>query len=632
MSQCLDSNGRPVTNFTVIVVTLALYTGLAAMRACAANVDWPAYNNGFNGERFSTLDQINTRNVAGLKPACRIRLGDDGAFESGLVMVHGILYVTTAHTTVALDPTNCTQIWRYNYLPEQDELYAVNRGVAYLDGRLFRGTADGRIIALDAKTGKELWRVRAANSEKGEEFTSAPIAWHGLVFIGPAVGEFGMRGRVMAFDATTGKEVWRFDTVPVGNEPGADSWKIPATTKHGGGGTWTTITLDTARREVFIPVGNPAPDFLPDSRPGKNLYTNSVVVLDAMTGKLKWYYQLDANDARDWDLGAAPMLYTDSLGRRRVALGSKDGFVYVLDRTTHKLSFKTSVTTTTSPDNQAPGNFETVCPGLLGGVEWNGPAYGAATHTIYVGAVDWCFKEASNKPTPFNMKSVMAGRMYLGGRAEPGRSATGWITALDDTTGKVRWRYHSATPVVSGVTPTAGGLVFAGNLGGSFFAFDSATGKILDTQKLGGALAGGVVTYEVSGKQYVAVTSGNVSRTTFGNGGTPTVVIMTTGLPKHYAERALTVVRAEAALDPSSPGYGKAVFVQMCSACHGTRASGGFGGGPDIRNVSHTLSDKALVSWIENPKPPMPRLYPAQLTQKDVKALASYLESLALPH
>ena len=232
---------------------------------------------------------------------------------------------------------------------------------------------------------------------RSEEFTAAPIAWNGLVFIGPAGGDFGIRGRVAAFDAQTGREVWRFHTIPEGGEAGAETWTLPATVKHGGGGTWTSYTLDPVTRELFVPVGNPAPGYAPEKRPGANLYTNSVVVLDAATGKLKWFYQLDPNDGFDWDLGAAPMLYQDGPRQGRVALGSKDGHVYVLDRQSHKLLFKTEVTTISVRDAKPALKGTNVCPGALGGVEWNGPSYSPLLNTIYVGAVDWCFVELEGK-------------------------------------------------------------------------------------------------------------------------------------------------------------------------------------------------------------------------------------------
>ncbi len=597
----------------------------AADSTKSPDVEWRGYNNAFDSQRYSPLAQITPSNVASLQQICGIRLGDDGAFESGLVMIGATLYVTTAHTTVALDPTNCAQRWRHVYVPEEAESFVINRGVAWLDGRLFRGTADGRLLAIEAKTGKELWRVRAADPNKGEEFTAAPIAWNGLVFLGPAGGDFGIRGRVAAFDAKTGKEVWRFNTIPEGKEAGAETWKIPATVKHGGGGTWTSYTLDPATGELFVPVGNPAPGYLPEKRPGANLYTNSVVVLDAETGKLKWFYQLDPNDGFDWDLGAAPMLYQGGPGRTRVALGSKDGHVYVLDRQSHKLLFKTEVTTVSINNAKLSSKGARVCPGALGGVEWNGPAYSPSLNTIYVGAVDWCFTESSG-----NLPDWKAGELYIGTAAYPTVDGpkSGWITAIDGRSGAVRWRYHSPTPVVAGVTPTGGGLVFAGNLGGDFLAFDAADGKVLLSKPFGAAFAGGIVTYQAAGKQYIAATTGNVSRLTFGNGGTPKVVIMTTGVAANYRAAYLVVKLPEGEVGNAGPAHGKNLFAQFCAACHGMRGEGGFTSGPNIQNSSLLGNRAALIAWIKNPKSPMPKLYPSPLSDGDVDAVAGYVMSL----
>lgn len=610
---------------TLFLCALAGSAVAAPADTIPPDVEWRGYNNGFDSQRYSPLSQITSANVASLGKICQIRLGDDGAFESGPVMIGDTLYVTTAHTTVALDPTNCMQRWRHVYEPEEAEGFVVNRGAAYLDGRLFRGTADGRILALDGKTGKELWRTRAADPTQNEEFTAAPIAWNGLVFIGPAGGDFGIRGRVAAFDAKTGREVWRFDTIPKRNEAGAETWKIPATVKHGGGGTWTSYTLDPAAGELFVPVGNPAPDYAAETRPGSNLYTNSVVALDAATGKLKWFYQLDPNDGFDWDLGAAPMLYEDGAGQGRVALGSKDGHVYVLDRQTHKLLFKTEVTTVSVRPAKPAFKGTRVCPGALGGVEWNGPAYSPSSNDIYVGAVDWCFVESSG-----NLPDWQPGEFYVGTGAFPTTDVpkSGWVTALDGHTGAVKWRYHSPSPVVAGVTPSAGGLVFAGNLGGDFLAFDAATGRLLLDKPLGDAFAGGIITYQVAGKQYVAVTTGNVSRITFGNGGTPKVVIMTTGLPPDYQTAELIVKQPEGAASMAGPARGKSLFAQFCAACHGMHGEGGLTSGPNIRN-SPLIGDKtALVAWIENPKSPMPKLFPSPLSENDVDTVADYVESL----
>jgi alcohol dehydrogenase (cytochrome c) len=407
----------------------------------------------------------------------------------------------------------------------------VNRGVAYLDGRLFRGTPDGRLLALDAMTGAVVWEDSVGDSGVGEFISSAPIAWNGMVYVGLAGSDWGIRGRMMAFDAATGKERWHFYTIPMGSEPGAETWKIPETARHGGGAQWTSYALDTTSHELFVPVANPSPDFAPQSRPGDNLYTNSMIVLDAGTGQLRWHYQLTPADGFDYDLGAAPMLY-DTDGGARVALGSKDGHVYAIDRASRELVFKTPVTTIINADSAPTVTGILACPGSLGGVEWNGPAYHPKLKTIYVGAVDWCATFVTTTSTP----TFKPGEGHVGTSYAPpaGATATGWLTAIDAQSGAKKWQFHAPQPIVAGVTPTAGGVVFTGDLAGTFYAFDAASGKVLLRHETAGAIAGGIVTYMVGGRQYVALTSGNISRTTFQTGGSPTLIIMALGAPSGF--------------------------------------------------------------------------------------------------
>ena len=539
-------------------------------------------------------------------------------------MIGDTLYVTTAHTTVALDPTSCAIRWRHEYQPVQEEAYAVNRGVAHLDGRIFRGTGDGRILALNARTGKQLWLVKAGDPLNGESFTSAPIAWKGLVFIGAAGSDVGIRGFVIALDAGTGDEKWRFHTIPMGDEPGAESWAKADSAAHGGGGTWTSYTLDTTTGELFVPVGNPAPDYTPDSRPGANLYTNSVVVLDALTGKLKWYHQFTPNDGLDYDLGAAPALYTASTGAKLLAAGSKDGNLYGVDRSTHQVLFKTPVTTIKNSDARPTPAGVRVCPGPLGGVEWNGPAVDPESRTIYVGAVDYCFLVKSGP------QEYKKGQTYFGTTQQPiggAEAAQGWIHAINGDNGAVLWKYHADAPVVAGVTPTAGGVVFSGDLGGNLLALDAKSGAELYKFNTGGAVAGGVITYETGGKQYVATTSGNVSRMTFtASAGSPKVVILTTGLEKDDPKLVAVAQRMPSSSGTAPGARGKTLFGQYCSACHGQTGEGGVG--TPLRNESSRKSREQVVAFIKNPKAPMPKLYPSPLTESDVASVAEFVETL----
>ena len=487
-----------------------------------ANTQWLSYNGRVSGERYADLHQINRDNIGQLGEICRLKVDDVGSFHSGILEIDGTLYFTTPDDTLAVDATDCTLRWRHHYEAQEPgrRLLPVNRGAAYANGRLYRGTLDGRLLALDATDGKTAWQSQIGDPQQGEFFAAAPQVFQGLVIIGTTSGDLGIRGRVMAFDADTGREVWRFYTIPQGDEPGAESWKNAPSARYGGGGTWTTYTLDMAAAEVFVPVGNPAPAFMPSHRPGENLYSNSMVVLDAATGRLKWYHQLQSNDGLDLDLGAAPMLYFNSKGERMVAFGGKDGYLYGVNRETKKRVFRTAVTTIRKPKPVPGSQALSLCPGILGGVEWNGPAHDRANHALIVGSVDWCATMTRDKDFQFK-----PGTFNFGGSYEQIGKGRGWIVAVDADTGAERWKYAAPAPQISAITPTAGGVVFAGDTAGNFVALDSSSGEKVFAADTGGAHAGGVITYMREGRQYVAFTAGNVSRLTFGVVGSPTLLI-----------------------------------------------------------------------------------------------------------
>ncbi len=639
-------------------------TAAASPASGNRNTDWPMYNKNFQGQRFSSLDQINRKNVASLKEICRVKIARGGSFHTGPIIVDSVMYVTTARLTTAIDPRTCEMKWRSMYTPEQDEVWGANRGIAYLDGRLFRGTSDGRLLALDAKTGKQLWKVKAGEPKRGEYLSSAPIAWNGMVFTGLTGGDLGIQGRMMAFDAATGKELWRFNTIPLPHEPGAETWEIPATLKTGGGATWTSFALDIARQEIFVPVGNPAPDYAPSYRPGANLYTDSVVVLDAKNGKLKWWYQLVPHDGHDLDLAAPPMLYRQSNGVDVVAVAGKDGYVHVVDRQTHKLLFKTAVTTIKNSGAVPTPEGVHVCPGVFGGTTWNGPAFDKGRNAIFVGAVDWCTTIKSDKV------KYVEGELFLGGSIKQDKSGRGWITSLDADTGKIKWQYHADGPVVAGMTPTAGGVLLTGDLAGHFLALDSQTGAVLYKNNTGGAIAGGIVTYAIDGKQYVATTSGNISRGTFGALGVPTIIIMGVNQDPNLVPKQLDASIVEPAFafeKPARPStwaritkklfswteapiaalknsvkpllgskidavdrtrpvnyaHGKSLFTLNCAGCHGQEGGGIVG--PSLKNLQTRMSVQQAIQAVKNPVAPMPKLYPSTLSDRDVTDIVDYL-------
>jgi alcohol dehydrogenase (cytochrome c) len=281
--------------------------------------EWPSYNRTLTSERYSPLSQINTTNAGKLKVLCTYDVGQFAAFESGLIMVENALIGTTEFDIFSLDPATCTENWRTHedYPPS---LLPANRGAAYMDGMLFRGTQDGRVLAYDFKTGRRIWEATIADAKRGESVPSAPIAWDGLVFVGNAGGDFkGGKGRMYALDARTGKIVWEFFLVPksdgdaVRGPQGASpldssTWKNVPGAPISGGGTWTSTTLDPATGLLYVPVGNPAPDYDNSVREGDNLFTGSVVVLDAKTGAYKNHFQLVPRDWHDWDVSNPPTL------------------------------------------------------------------------------------------------------------------------------------------------------------------------------------------------------------------------------------------------------------------------------------------------------------------------------------
>src|SRR6516162_1307717 len=306
------------------------YKGAAAPAPTAppspAAADWPSYNKTLTSERFSDLSQINTKNVAKLKVLCTYDTWRITSFETGLIMVEGALIGTTEFDIFSIDPSTCAENWR-THEEYPGYILPTNRGAAYLDGRLFRGTDDGRVLAYDFKTGKRLWETPIADPAKGESVPAAPIAWSGLVFIGNAGGDFkGGKGHMYALDAKTGKVAWQFFLVPktvgdaVRGPEGAtpldtSTWKNIPGAPISGGGAWTSVTLDPATGLLYVPVGNPAPDYDNSVRQGDNLFTGSVVVLDARTGAYKTHFQLVPRDWHDWDV-SNPLVLIKTMGAR----------------------------------------------------------------------------------------------------------------------------------------------------------------------------------------------------------------------------------------------------------------------------------------------------------------------------
>jgi alcohol dehydrogenase (cytochrome c) len=505
--------------------------------------DWGTYNHTPDGARFSPLAELTPATVGGLRLACAFDTGERTSMQSGPVVVGGVLYLTSAKRTYAVDAATCRRRWThtYAYRPAPPFDLRTNRGAAYVDAGapgaprpvLVRGANDGRVYALDARTGDEVWNVRAGDAERGETFPAAPVVYappgaRPLVLIGNAGGDnYAVTGRLMAFDAATGARVWTFEFVP---RPGPANATWPAETERvprAGATTWTTYTLDTLAGVVYVPTGNATPNFLPQLRPGENDHTNSVVALDARTGAFRRAYKVLALDSHDYDVAAAPVLYQPPGAGPTVAVAGKDGYLHAFARAEGSGAdggaptavaggarrWRTPITTlfndTVVP---TPGGVR-FCPGVQGGAEWNGPAYDPARRVFVVGTVDWCTTVKAEPPDEVKGRvgvpwTGSAYRVLPFGKMDPRRDARGWVTAVDAATGAVRWRFRAPAPVVAGVTATAGGLTFTADQSGRIYAFETATGAVRWQADARQPVGGGVVTYAAGGRQYVAVASG----------------------------------------------------------------------------------------------------------------------------
>ena len=473
--------------------------------ADSSTTNWLMYNKGYSGQRYSSLTQIDAQNAARLHPLCMFQLGEIGSFSSGPVEYDGLLYVTTHLNTYALDATTCAKRWVHRHAAQGPEMNETNKGVAIAGGRVIRGTQDGFLYALDAKTGAQLWERQVADWSIGEGVGAAPLIWNDLVFVAKAGGDWGIHGSMMAFHVSDGSPAWNFDLVPEAREKGADSWRSPSSARHGGGSSWVTYQLDTETGTIFVPVGNPGPDFAAGLRPGANLFTDSVVALDARAGTLKWWFQMVPHDFHDYDTTDISLF--ESGGRKLVAATGKEGVLYVLDRSDGKLTFKLPVTTLLNQDVPLTPQGVRVCP--VAGVQWNGPAFSPQSGFVYVNAIDWCavFKAG---PSPKWIPTVPYTGLANGfGTNDPISAWSGWINAVDPATGTFAWRKKWSTPMYAAITPTAGNLLFTGDLDGNFLALDARSGDTLYSFATGGPLAGGIITYERAGRQYVAATTGS---------------------------------------------------------------------------------------------------------------------------
>jgi PQQ-dependent dehydrogenase (methanol/ethanol family) len=493
--------------------------------AAAEPHNWLTYWGDYAGRHYSALSQINTANVAQLQARWAVQMPGDTLLEATPIVIDGVMYTSGMPGDVyALDARSGLQIWKYTRKQKVVNPYEsnrFNRGVAVLGNRVFVGTLDAALIALDARTGQPLWEVQVADTMEGYSITSPPLAIKDRILVGVAGGEYGIRGFVDAYDAKTGKRLWRFHTIPGPGEFGHETWKGESW-KIGGSPTWLTGSYDPELDLIYWTVGNPGPDMDAEIRKGDNLFSCSVVALDFATGARRWHYQFTPADDHDWDANQDVILIDRVWqGRMRKLLvqANRNGFYYVLDRTNGQFLHATPFVRQTwnggfdqtgrpkfLPNTNATPEGNIVYPSLVGGTNWQAPSYDPASNRLFL-----VFAESANRyvrdNTPYE-----PGKGYWGGRTFPaGENNYAGIRALDASSGERLWETKiSQGSLSAGVMASAGGLLFAGTREGNLIALESKTGKVLWRVRTGGEIASAPISYAVNGKQFVALAAGGV--------------------------------------------------------------------------------------------------------------------------
>jgi PQQ-dependent dehydrogenase (methanol/ethanol family) len=505
---------------------------------------WLHSNGDYTNSRYAAASQINTGNVKNLRPAFVFQTEVLESMETSPIVVGGVMYLTTSYDHVyAINAATGEEYWHYKHKMGPITTFCCgpnNRGVAIGDGKLYLGTLDAKLVALDAKTGAVAWSTQIADPEKGYSETMAPVFVDGKVLIGTNGGEYGIRGFVKAYNAADGKELWTFYTIPdkgqegvwaTNDATGRDMHRDIAQEKKDlaekggafyqqlGGGVWMTPAVDLKSRTIFFVVGNPSPDLYGAIRPGDNLYTDSMVAVNLDTGAYKWHSQYIAHDVWDLDAVSAPILTQakDASGKMVdvVIHGGKTGHVYVHDRATGKIiRFSEAMIPQENMWTLPTATGARMLPGANGGVEWSPMAVDPKLH--------YAFAANLHQPMTYQVEAAPypGGKLWLGGafKTIPSEEQWGRLVAVDLNTGKVAWGVKTPQPLIGGVLATAGGLVFNGEGNGWFKAFDAKSGKTLWSYNCGAGVNAPAVSYMVGGKQYIAVAAGGNTQLDFKRG------------------------------------------------------------------------------------------------------------------
>ena len=507
--------------------------------------NWLTYNGTYKSQRYSELKQITRRNVKHLELKWMLQNKVFGAWQSNPIIDDGIMYITQRpNDVIAMDARTGRVYWVYEHTP--DPAYQVccganNRGVALLGEKLFMGTLDGKLVALDKVTGQPVWQQTVGDVKLAYSVTMAPLAIKDKVIVGTGGGEYGIRGYIVAYDAETGEEAWRFYTIPGPGEPGHDTWEGDDW-KYGGASVWVTGSYDAEQNLTFWGIGNPGPDWNAEQRPGDNLYSDSVVALDVDTGELKWHFQFTPNDAYDYDSVQVPVLVDrEWRGEQRKLMlwANRNGYFYVLDRTNGKfllgkpfvkVNWASGLDDNGRPIPTPQPEGAATYPGNQGGTNWYPPSYSPRTGLFYFSAwedyatiyapLEQEYEEGSAfLGGGFTVQTPVHGAPTIGiGRYTPINDWTdvvgyGSLKAIDPETGDAKWTFDQFDVSDAGMLTTASDLLFTGGREGYFYALDARNGKELFKVNLGGQIVMAPVTFMVDGTQYVTVTSGNAMAT-----------------------------------------------------------------------------------------------------------------------
>ena len=499
--------------------------------------NWLTYSGTNSGERHSRLEQVTPENVSELELEWVFQAQSLQVFETTPLVVDGIMYLTEApNTVVALDARTGRVFWIYEHVPSLESRPCcgrVNRGLAILGETLFMATIDAQLIAIDSVTGRPIWKTLVADPAIGYAMTLAPLVVKDKIVVGVAGGEYGIRGFIAAYYAESGHEAWRFHTIPGPGEPGHDTWPSDSDAwEHGGSATWLTGSYDSDLNLIYWGTGNPGPDFNPAQRLGDNLYSDSVVALDADSGELKWHFQFTPNDPYDYDSVQIPVLVdypaNDGSTLKLMLWANRNGFFYVLNRETGRfingqpfvdVNWAAGLDDNGRPVQtpQPPGAV--TYPGVSGGTNWYSPSYSPSTRLFYVPTWEGygtVFTPAESVYQPgqnFGGGTVDLGEMPPLGRGPVNNwteaAGRGAVIAIDPSNGEERWRFEMTDVTTSGILTTSSNLLFSGGREGHFQALDAGSGALLWKRSLGGQIANGPITYAVDGRQYVAVAAGN---------------------------------------------------------------------------------------------------------------------------